>query len=160
VADDLHPYPLTRHTVHLCVDMQRLLFNRRSVADAVDGSGAACRNGVGQPASRAHRVHTVHSTGTCDRNAGYVAAVLHEVEGCNAGTSRSRAPGASAVACKTLSAGNRDRQNQVLRVYRIQARRTSARQRRGWPDRDGIRNRRLRACNGSLAQSTSAIGLS
>ena len=24
MADDLHPYPLTRHTVHLCVDMQRL----------------------------------------------------------------------------------------------------------------------------------------
>jgi nicotinamidase-related amidase len=24
VAEDLHPYPLTRHTVHLCVDMQRL----------------------------------------------------------------------------------------------------------------------------------------
>jgi nicotinamidase-related amidase len=24
VADDLHPYPLTRRTVHLCVDMQRL----------------------------------------------------------------------------------------------------------------------------------------
>jgi nicotinamidase-related amidase len=24
VADDLHPYPLTRHTLHLCVDMQRL----------------------------------------------------------------------------------------------------------------------------------------
>jgi nicotinamidase-related amidase len=24
VADDLHPFPLTRRTVHLCVDMQRL----------------------------------------------------------------------------------------------------------------------------------------
>ena len=24
MADDLHPYPLTRRTVHLCVDMQRL----------------------------------------------------------------------------------------------------------------------------------------
>src|SRR3954463_6160485 len=24
VADDLHPYPLTRRTIHLCVDMQRL----------------------------------------------------------------------------------------------------------------------------------------
>jgi len=24
VGDDLHPYPLTPHTVHLCVDMQRL----------------------------------------------------------------------------------------------------------------------------------------
>ena len=24
MADDLHPYPLTRHTLHLCVDMQRL----------------------------------------------------------------------------------------------------------------------------------------
>jgi hypothetical protein len=51
LADDLHPYPLTRHTVHLCVDMQRLFFNRRSVADAVDGSGAASCYGVGEPAS-------------------------------------------------------------------------------------------------------------
>jgi hypothetical protein len=24
MADDLHPYPLTRRTIHLCVDMQRL----------------------------------------------------------------------------------------------------------------------------------------
>jgi hypothetical protein len=25
VADELHPYPLTRRTIHICVDMQRLL---------------------------------------------------------------------------------------------------------------------------------------
>src|SRR4051812_20411935 len=46
------------------------LVDRRSLAEAVDGPGTACRNGVGRPASRPHRVHALHSTGTCDRHAG------------------------------------------------------------------------------------------
>ena len=35
--DQLLPLPLTGRSVHLCVDMQRIFFGRRSLANALDG---------------------------------------------------------------------------------------------------------------------------
>src|SRR5271166_372891 len=55
MGDQLLPFALTERSVRLCVDMQRIFFGRRSVADAVDGQSIA---GGGFPANR-HPERTV-----------------------------------------------------------------------------------------------------
>jgi hypothetical protein len=51
MGDQLLPLSLTGRSVHLCVDMQRILFCRRSLANALDGSGLADRGGASESSS-------------------------------------------------------------------------------------------------------------
>jgi hypothetical protein len=46
MGDQLLPLSLTERSVHLCVDMQRIFFCRRSLADAMDGQGLAGRGAL------------------------------------------------------------------------------------------------------------------
>jgi hypothetical protein len=43
MGDQLLPIPLTEHSVHLCVDMQRIFSADGAVANAMDGQGHADR---------------------------------------------------------------------------------------------------------------------
>jgi nicotinamidase-related amidase len=146
VTDDLHPYPLTRHTVHLCVDMQRLFSTegpwRTPWMDRV-------LRLVTELAAR-HPERTVFTRFIPPERATDMPGMWRRYYTRWKAATREHLNPALLELLPPLakSAGNRDRQNKVLRVYRIPACRTSAHQRSGWTDFDWIRNRRLRACNG------------